>query len=71
MSGAARDNTATCRTCVHFVDDPRALEAAIPGLTALSSAQSATRSDDGLCRRHERLQAARGWCGEFRHACSL
>jgi len=55
-----------CASCIHFRNDARALEAAIPGLTALSSADNASRGEDGLCLQHGRYLSARAWCDEFR-----
>jgi hypothetical protein len=51
-----------CFTCRHFENSPRALEAAMPGLSSLSSAYAAVRSDDGLCRLHARYVTASSSC---------
>ncbi len=56
---------ARCGGCRHFEDDPRALEAALPGLAALSSAQASVRGDDGLCAVHDRFTSARNVCSAF------
>ncbi|MCU0303271.1 MAG: hypothetical protein MUC56_04360 [Thermoanaerobaculales bacterium] len=42
-----------CGRCAHFVDDPRELERALPGLGILSSAWGSTRGDQGLCTVHD------------------
>jgi len=54
-----------CAQCMHFRNDPAALEAAFPGLASLSSARGSVRADDGLCARHERYLSARASCAEF------
>jgi hypothetical protein len=48
---------ASCRSCRHFDDDPRSLEARLPGLTILGSAYSSTRADAGLCAILDRFQS--------------
>ncbi len=40
----------TCQHCVHFDDDPAAIEAAIPGLIMLGSAYASARGHAGLCQ---------------------
>jgi hypothetical protein len=47
------------------VQSPAALEAALPGLSSLSSAYGAVRADDGLCRVHDRYLAASYRCDRF------
>jgi hypothetical protein len=44
-----------CGACVHFSDDPRALEQTFVGMTILSSAWGDTRGDQGLCKLHDRF----------------
>jgi hypothetical protein len=61
VSHAARD---ACRGCRHFDGDAAALEAALPGLSSLSSAYAAVRSDDGLCRHLDRYVAATSVCAQ-------
>jgi hypothetical protein len=39
----------SCRSCTHFHNDPKYLEAAFPGWTALGSAYGSTRAEDGIC----------------------
>jgi hypothetical protein len=38
-----------CRDCRHFDGSAEAVEAAFPGLTALSSGWASVRAEDGLC----------------------
>jgi hypothetical protein len=59
MSGA----NASCRDCEHFDNAPGSLEAALPGVSSLSSAYAAVRSDDGVCAMHARYVAASSICG--------
>jgi hypothetical protein len=56
---------ATCRSCVHFDNDPGRLEQAIHGLNTLSSAYASVRADDGLCARHDRYVRASFCCDDF------
>jgi hypothetical protein len=39
----------TCCQCGHFVIDPEALEAMIPGLNIVSSAYGSVRADTAYC----------------------
>jgi hypothetical protein len=59
------DASRCCATCRHFRTDPRALEAAIPGLTTMGSGHASVRSDDGLCDRHDRYLPAASCCAGF------
>jgi len=54
-----------CRSCRHFRNDAIYLEAALAGLTSLSSASGSVRSDDGICLRHDRYLSARSFCSDF------
>jgi hypothetical protein len=54
-----------CGSCRHFRNDPRFLEAAIPGLSSLSSGAASVRADDGICLRHDRYLGADRSCAEF------
>ena len=54
-----------CGTCVHFRNDAAYLEAALGGLTSLSSAHASVRGDDGICSRHERYLTPDSWCQDF------
>ncbi len=42
--------------------DAQRLERALPGLASLSSAYAAVRSNDGLCRVHDRYVAGSSSC---------
>jgi hypothetical protein len=52
-----------CSTCRHFDNAPHGIEAALPGLSSLSSAYAAVRGEDGICRIHDRYLAATSRCG--------
>jgi hypothetical protein len=52
----------SCRSCRHFVDEPREVESRLPGLSALGSMDGAVRGRDGLCRHHGRYLAASSSC---------
>ena len=54
-----------CGSCRHFRNDPAYLEAAIPGLSSLSSGAASVRADDGLCLAHDRYLSARASCPRF------
>jgi hypothetical protein len=54
----------TCSTCAHFRNDPRYLEAAFPGWSALGSAYGSTRAEDGICELRGIYLSARGSCGQ-------
>jgi hypothetical protein len=54
-----------CTTCRLFVDDPRALEAELPGLCILSSAQGDSRGRAGLCRARGTFQDPEPPCADF------
>lgn len=55
----------SCRNCRHFRNDAAFLESAFAGLSTLGSAWGSTRSDDGLCLRHDRHLSAESYCPEF------
>jgi hypothetical protein len=55
----------SCRTCKHFDNAATALEAALPGLSSLSSAYAAVRRDDGLCAVHNRYVVGFSVCAAF------
>jgi hypothetical protein len=55
----------TCLTCRHFNDAPAALEAALPGLSSLSSAYAAVRLSDGICAMHDRYVSAASACARY------
>jgi hypothetical protein len=58
-------NSPSCLGCKHFNHAPADVEAALPGLSSLSSAYAAVRSDDGLCAVHHRYIAASSVCADF------
>jgi len=66
-SGCAqsRDGSRVCGTCRHFSNDRAVMERALPGLSALSSAQASVTASDGLCAHHQRLAGARGTCPAY------
>ena len=45
----------TCQHCAHFVDDPAAIEAEIPGRTSFGSAYSSARGYAGICQELDRF----------------
>ena len=62
---ALTDAGPACANCRFFRNDPRSIEAAVPGLWTMSSGYAAVRADDGLCERHARYLAAASCCGEY------
>jgi hypothetical protein len=62
MNSARPDSCASCR---HFNGRPPDIEAALPGLSSLSSAYAAVRSGDGICAVHDRYIAASSICGGY------
>ena len=65
MRHGTADMQGQCRSCRHFRNDAKYLEAAFPGLTSLSSGYGSTRADDGLCLQHDRYLSARSSCPDF------
>ncbi|HEY3899175.1 MAG TPA: hypothetical protein VGM54_11210 [Chthoniobacter sp.] len=57
-----------CGRCTHFRNDPATIEAAFPGLTAMSSGSASVRSHDGLCLRHEVYLSFHDICDDFQIA---
>ena len=55
----------SCARCRHFQNEPLQVEAALPGLSSLSSAYAAVRCNDGICAVHERYIAASSICAAF------
>ncbi|HEY2465688.1 MAG TPA: hypothetical protein VGI32_16635 [Steroidobacteraceae bacterium] len=55
----------SCGECKHFQNEALPLEAALPGLSTLSSAYAAVRASDGICAVHERYIAASSVCPAF------
>jgi len=58
----------SCADCRHFNGRPADIEAALPGLSSLSSAYAAVRAEDGICAVHERYVAASGVCAQHASA---
>jgi hypothetical protein len=58
-------NSPSCFECRHFEHAPAQVEAALPGLSSLSSAYAAVRCDDGLCAVHARYVASSSVCPAF------
>jgi len=56
---------ASCADCRHFNGRPADVEAALPGLSSLSSAYAAVRSNDGICALHDRYVAASSVCAGY------
>ena len=52
----------SCADCRHFNGRPADIEAALPGLSSLSSAYAAVRAEDGICAAHDRYVAASSVC---------
>jgi hypothetical protein len=61
----AAPSPTSCLHCRHFEHSPAALEAALPGLSSLSSAYAAVRANDGLCGVHQRYVTAESTCRQF------
>jgi hypothetical protein len=57
---------ASCADCRYFNARPSDIEAALPGMSSLSSAYAAVRSDDGICAVHDRYLAASSVCSQHR-----
>jgi len=60
-----RPDLPSCGQCKHFQNEALELEAALPGLSSLSSAYAAVRCSDGICAVHERYVAATSICPAF------
>jgi len=63
----------TCRSCVHFDDDPGHLEAEVPGIMVFGSAYGSSRGHAGLCsalnRFHDPIPARD--CPSFEHLSAV
>jgi hypothetical protein len=55
----------SCADCRHFNGRPGDIESALPGLSSLSSAYAAVRSEDGICAAHDRYVAATSICCRY------
>lgn len=58
-------DSASCHECKHFQNEAAHVEAALPGLSSLSSAYAAVRYSDGVCAVHRRYIAASSICSTF------
>jgi hypothetical protein len=54
-----------CLDCRHFQNNPAYFEDVFKGLSSFGSAFASVRSDDGLCRHHDRHVGSRFWCDDF------
>ncbi len=54
-----------CLGCRHFMRSPLDIEAAMPGLSTLSSGFASVRSTDGLCTLHDRYLSGNSSCDRF------
>lgn len=48
-------NEKSCQHCIHFDDDPAAIEAEFPRMTMLGSAYASARGHAGLCNALDRF----------------
>jgi hypothetical protein len=55
----------TCQKCTWFQNDPAFVEAAYPGLTAMSSGFASVRDRDGFCNYNQIYLSARDSCPHF------
>ncbi len=55
----------TCKDCLYFKDDPKAIEVAFPGLTILGSAYSSSRGAAGICERRDLFLEPVAECEDF------
>jgi hypothetical protein len=60
-----RNTGTTCQKCVHFENDPAAIEKTFPGLTVMSSGFASVRDRDGLCNYHQLYLSAGDSCESF------
>ena len=60
-----QSSDASCAFCRHFLAEAGALEEALPGLVAMSSAYSAARADTGLCRFHGTFRRPADCCRDY------
>jgi hypothetical protein len=60
-----RPDAPACRECKHFQNEALEVEAALPGLSSLSSAYAAVRCSDGICAVHQRYVTASSVCAAF------
>jgi hypothetical protein len=60
-----RSSGPTCRSCVHFQNDPAFIEATYRGLTTMSSGFASVRDQDGFCNFNQLYLSARDSCPNF------
>jgi len=60
-----REPRPSCGACLYFRADPGFIEAAMPGLAAMSSGHACVRGNDGICLRLDRYLGARSHCEHF------
>jgi len=70
MSPAISRQSATasegrCAGCIHFCNDPAALEGVFANLTAMSSGYASVKAHDGLCQLHGWYLSCRDTCPDF------
>lgn len=65
VSSGAPATSVTCRSCLHFVNDPRALERSFVGIAALSSAFGSTRGRAGICLKESTFRDPGPACPVF------
>lgn len=63
---AQKPGDRACFGCVDFCDDPALIEAALPGLSAMSSGHASVRAQDGLCLRYSHILNGRQRCPAYR-----
>lgn len=61
----AREVMSMCNDCMYFQNDPKAIEAALPGLTILGSAYSSSRGDAGICEQQDVFLVPVEQCSDF------
>jgi len=66
-----RNGDESCRSCVHFRNDPAFLEATFKGMSAMSSAWGSVRAEDGICQKHDRYLSPDAFCTHFTLASPL
>ena len=56
---------ANCLACAHFCNDPKTMEAEIPGLQVMGSGWASVRKQDGLCRKRNVYLDGMSSCSDF------
>ena len=62
MSQVFSTRAPVCGNCLHFENDPAAIERECAGLTALGSGFASVRANDGFCRLHDLYVSTRDTC---------